>query len=219
MHTSTPSRLRLALSEWVNRFLASDPGLTRLRTATQAVVSVGLALLAEWIFVQAAHPLSVPASAPGADTINRAAGVMCLMIGAMICMNSTFIGPMYATVPKSIGGLLLVPTSLVIGIAIGLGLAPYGAIGLIAMVIVLGGLGFLRRFGANGFTIGQGLFLGDFQGMFLGRLTTIEGIGWITLASFIEPRRPLSSRTSFQSTPLLRRGMAHCGAITRTRTP
>ena len=169
----------------MNRFLASDPGMTRLRTATQAVVSVGVALLAEWIFVQIAHPLSVPESTPGADSINRAAGVMCLMLGAMIGMNSTFVGPMYATVKKAIGGLLLVPISLLVGIAIGLGLAPHGSIGLIAMVLTLGSLGFLRRFGANGFTIGQNLFLGDFQGMFLGRVTSFDQIGWIAVASFI----------------------------------
>lgn len=179
MHTSAPRPAPHATGEWLNRFLASDPGLTRLRTATQAVISVGLALLAEWIYVQTAHPLTVPASTPGAETINRAAGVMMLMAGAMVGMISTFIGPMYATARQGLGALLLLPASLFVGITIGLGLAPYGTIGLIAMVLVLGSTGFLRRFGATGFTIGQGLFMGDFLGMFLGRLTDLSGLGWI----------------------------------------
>lgn len=179
MHTPTPRPARLAPGEWLNRFLASDPGLTRLRTAAQAVVSVGIALLAEWIYVQIAHPLTVPEGTPGAEAINRAAGVMCMMAGAMVCMISTFVGPMYATTLKAIGALVLLPASLLVGIAIGLGLAPYGTTGLIVMVLILGASGFLRRFGANGFTIGQGLFMGDFLGMFLGRLTDLSGLGWI----------------------------------------
>lgn len=179
MHTTASSPARNALGEWLNRFLASDPGLTRLRTAAQAVVSVGVALLAEWVYVRTMHPLGVPADAPGAETINRAAGVMCMMAGAMVGMISTFIGPMYATARKGIGALILLAVSLLAGIVIGLGLAPYGTVGLIVMVLVLGSTGFLRRFGANGFTIGQGLFMGDFLGMFLGRLTDLSGLGWI----------------------------------------
>lgn len=172
-------RTRRAVAAWFNRFLASDPGLTRLRTALQTTSTVGAALLAEWMFFRAFSPLTVPPEAQGADVLNRAALVMAMMAGAMVAMISSFVAPMHARVWKALLALLLLPAAMTAGVAVALVLDPFPVLAVVVMVAILGGSGFLRRFGAYGFVVGQGLFMGDFLGFFLSRVTDVSGIGWI----------------------------------------
>ncbi|WP_105566923.1 FUSC family protein [Microbacterium halophytorum] len=182
--TATPpasgvGRTRRAVAEQLSRFVASDPGFSRLRSASFAVLAVGLALLAEWLFFRGFSPMAVPADSPGAGAANRAALVMAMMAGAMVAMVSSFVGPMFDSLGRAIGALLVVPTAMCAGAALGLLLAPWHVAALVVMVAILGAAGFLRRAGAWGFGIGQGLFMGNFFGVFLSRLTDISGIGWI----------------------------------------
>ncbi|MCF8587652.1 FUSC family protein [Gordonia liuliyuniae] len=168
-------RTRQRVDEWLNRFVASDPGLTRLRTAVQTVVSVAAVIGAEWIFVQFAHPLMVSGDSAAVAAENRAAGVM----GMMVVMVSNFAGPMFTTVRDGVVGLALLPCAMFVGVVAGLALADVRVVALLVMIATLGGAGFLRRFGAWGFVLGQGLFMGNFLGFFLGRLTDVSGVGWI----------------------------------------
>src|SRR5262245_25387138 len=52
-----PVRPRYAWLDWLS---GSDPGLNRLRLAVQVVVTVGVAIAAEWIFVLATRALLLP---------------------------------------------------------------------------------------------------------------------------------------------------------------
>jgi hypothetical protein len=42
---------------WIDRFVGSDPGLNRFRTALQTVLTIGLTLAAEALFVHFTHAL------------------------------------------------------------------------------------------------------------------------------------------------------------------
>ena len=177
--TTTAGRTRQTVNEWFNRFVASDPGLTRLRLAVQTVVSVAAVIGVEWLFVQFAHPLMVSGDSAAVAAENRAAGVMGMMAGAMVVMVSSFAGPMFTRVRDGLLGLALLPCAMFIGVVAGLALQDVKVVALAVMVVALGGAGFLRRFGAWGFVIGQGLFMGNFLGFFLGHLTDVSGVGWI----------------------------------------
>ncbi|WOC13895.1 FUSC family protein [Gordonia sp. MP11Mi] len=172
-------RTRQTADEWLNRFVASDPGLTRLRTAVQTVVSVAAVIGIEWMFVEFAHPLIVSGDSAAVVAENRAAGVMGMMVGAVVVMVSSFAGPMFTNVRDGVLGLALLPCAMFVGVVAGLALADIRVVALLFMIAALGGAGFLRRFGAWGFVLGQGLFMGNFLGFFLGRLTDVRGVGWI----------------------------------------
>jgi len=155
--------------------------LTRLRTAAQTALSVGAVLLLEWLFARTVRPLMIPGGTPAADAANQAVEAMAMMAGAMVVMVSTFAGPMFSTLGTGLLGLFLLPASMVAGIAVALALGSFKFLSLVTMVVILGGTGFLRRFGAWGFVIGQGLFMGNFLGFFLGRITDLGGLGWIAV--------------------------------------
>ncbi|MBO0810832.1 MAG: FUSC family protein [Microlunatus sp.] len=154
--------------EWWERFVASDPGLTRLRTAGQAVATIAAAMLAEYLLLRGSGQ-------------PQAAVVLAMMIGAVVGMLSTFIGPMFQRPLTLLASLALVPVPMVAGMALGLALAPFHLAALVSLVFVLAGAGYLRRFGPRGFYGGQLLFMGDFFGFVLGRMVTIADIGRLAL--------------------------------------
>lgn len=154
--------------EWWERFVASDPGLTRLRTASQAVATIGAAMLAEWLLVRGSGQA-------------KAAVVMAMMIGAVVGMISTFVGPMFQRPLAVLASLALVPVPMIGGMALGLALAPFHLAALVSLVVVLAAGAYLRRFGPRGFFGGQLLFMGDFFGFFLGRMVSIADIGQLAM--------------------------------------
>lgn len=159
--------------EWWERFLASDPGLTRLRTAGQAVATIAAAMLGEWLLARAS------------GQTNPAATVIAMMVGAVVGMISTFVGPMFQRPLAVLASLALVPLPMIGGMALGLALAPFHLVALASMVVVLAAGAYLRRFGPRGFFSGQLLFMGDFFGFFLGRLMSIGDIGHLALVVIV----------------------------------
>jgi hypothetical protein len=62
--------MQRARNGW-DRFLASDPGLNRLRNAPRGVLTIAVALLAEWLFVHSTGALQIRttgATAPAAKS-------------------------------------------------------------------------------------------------------------------------------------------------------
>src|ERR1700733_14404258 len=83
-----------ALLDWLD---STDPGLMRLRMATEVVVAIGVVVLAEWIFIRVTGALQVPIphGAPAAEaaelwTLNHALLVIGIMLGAILAMISGF---------------------------------------------------------------------------------------------------------------------------------
>jgi hypothetical protein len=81
-----------------DRFLASDPGLNRFRNALRGVLTIAVALGAEWLFVRSTGALQVQtpgATAPAARAAavamaNRDFYVIAMLLGAIIGLTSNF---------------------------------------------------------------------------------------------------------------------------------
>src|ERR1700679_743535 len=105
-----------ALLDWLD---STDPGLMRLRMATEVVVAIGVVVAAEWVFVRATGALQtpIPAHAPAAVaaelwTLNHALLVIGIMLGAILAMISAFGISMYATARTQLVTLLFLPVPL-----------------------------------------------------------------------------------------------------------
>jgi len=114
---------------WIDRMLGSDPGLNRLRSAALAVITIGLILAAEALFVRLTHALQVPGGAalPAAEAARAASAdheglVVMMMMGALVGLNSAF-GVNDAKAKGQLVTMLLLPVPLVAALAVGLSLA------------------------------------------------------------------------------------------------
>jgi len=50
---------------WIDHFAGSDPGLNRFRMAAESVLTIGVILAAEWLFVHFTHALQIQAHGAG----------------------------------------------------------------------------------------------------------------------------------------------------------
>jgi len=178
-------------SVWLDRLLGSDPGLTRLRTALQAVTIIGVAMLCEWWFVHATHALQLDAGDPTLAPLPPAARaatlaaqhhgmtVVAIMIGAIVGMTSSFGVAMYASRAQLFLGTLLIPVPMTGGVAAGLALGHHRPWALTLLVAVLTLGAYARRIGPAGFLGGQLAFMGAFFGYFLHEQIAIRDIGWL----------------------------------------
>ena len=188
-NSTTPTRpfepRRHTRVEWFDRFLSADPGLNRLRMALQVVVSIGAALLAERLFVHLTGALQQPLTglptelAAKAAAGNHAMLVMSMMVGAMICLMATFVGPMLPSVGRLYLTILLMPIPMIAGLAIGLATGKDRTLALTLLAVILAGGAYLRRFGPWGFLVGQLLFMGHFMGFFLGAEVPFSSLEWL----------------------------------------
>jgi len=176
---------------WWDQFLASDPGLNRLRLALQIVITIAVAMLAEWLFVRITHAMELDAT--GLPAAQRAAvaaqqhgiTVIAVMIGAVTGMVAAFSGGAFPDRLAQLRGLLAMPVLMVGGLALGLALAPYRAASLAMLVVILAVGAYCRRFGPLGFFGGQMVFMGDFFGFFLDGAVGIRDLGWLTAEIWI----------------------------------
>jgi len=178
---------RPVMPEWVDRFLGSDPGLTRLRMALQAVVTIGAAMAAEWLFVHLSHALQsdIPATAPAAQAaglaaLNHGMLVIAIMLGAVVGMLASFAGSMFTAPRAQLVTFLLMPVPMVAGLSLGLALGPHRVAALAVLAVVLTVGTYCRRFGPRGFLGGMVLFMGYFFGFFLHGEIALSDVGWLT---------------------------------------
>jgi uncharacterized membrane protein YgaE (UPF0421/DUF939 family) len=178
---AAPGVLTRLRGEWLDRFLGSDPGLNRLRTAAQTVITIALALVVERVFVAITHPMRVP-TGPGATASAAAANhahlVIALMIGAVIGMLSTFTVH-DATVRGQVITMLLMPVFMVPALTIGMVLGEHHYLSLAVLTLLMGVGTYLRRFGPRGFMAGNLLFMGDFFGLFLRSGLRLADLIWL----------------------------------------
>nr|BFE57384.1 FUSC family protein [Dactylosporangium thailandense] len=150
----------------IDRLRAYDPGGIRVRLAAQVAVTMTAAMAAEWLLVQARHD-PVP--------------VVPLMLGAVIALCGVFAAPMFDTPRQQALNLALIPIPVLGGMALGLALAPYQLWGFVAVIVVLTGGAYLRRFGPRGFFGGSFAFIGTFFGLFLHGVITLRSLGWLAV--------------------------------------
>ncbi|PRZ44281.1 fusaric acid resistance family protein [Antricoccus suffuscus] len=173
--------------EWFDRFLGSDPGMTRLRMALQGVITIACALLAEYLFVHLTGALEIdpgpvdlpPAQAAAIAGQHHAVLVIAMMLGAVTAMNGSFMAGSASSPGEQLINYLLMPIPLVAGLATGLALGAYRTLALLSLVIFLAVGAYCRRFGPRGFFGGTLLFMGGFFGFFLHSAIGLADIGWL----------------------------------------
>ena len=164
--------------------LGSDPGFIRLLTALQAVATIGVAMLAEDGFVRLTHALQIPSGAtdlPGSAIAAQHHGVLvvAILLGAIVGMIASFSSALFPTPRALLVALALMPIPMLIGLPVGLALAPYRLPALVSFAVILAAGGYLRRFGPRGLVGGMLLFIGDFFGFFLHGKVALKDLGWL----------------------------------------
>src|SRR5580704_13372402 len=171
-----------ALLDWLD---STDPGLMRLRMATEVVVAIGVVVAAEWIFVRVTGALQtpIPARAPAALaaelwSLNHALLVIGIMLGAILAMISAFGIGMYANARSQLVTLLFLPLPLLAMLAVGLSVhVRVASLALLAITLAIGT--YCRRFGPRGFMGGMLAFMGAFLGFFIQDYVTMSQFGWL----------------------------------------
>jgi uncharacterized membrane protein YccC len=174
--------------ELVDRFLGSDPGLNRLRSAVMSVLTIGLILWAEWLFVHLTHALQIqthgalPAGqATQVALANHDYLVIMMLLGAIIGMISGF-GVMDPDAKGQLITTLLLPIPMVAALALGIVLGGDRVLSLVLLALILALGTYFRRFGPRGVVSGLLLFMGFFFGFFLHGTIPAGDLGWVAAA-------------------------------------
>ena len=168
--------------DWLD---STDPGLMRLRMATEVVVVIGIVGAVEWIFVRATGALQtpIPASAPAAVaaelwSLNHALLVIGIMLGAILAMISGFGIGMYNAARSQLVTLLFLPLPLLAMLAVGLSVhVRVASLALLAITLAIGT--YCRRYGPRGFMGGMLAFMGAFLGFFIQDYVKMSQFGWL----------------------------------------
>jgi hypothetical protein len=170
---------------WLGWLAGTDPGLMRLRMAAEIVITIGVVIAAEWIFVRTTGALQtpIPAGAKPAVaaelwTLNHALMVIALMLGAILALISGFGVSMEATARGQLITLLFLPLPLMATLAGGLALhVRLASLASLAVVLAIGT--YCRRFGPRGFNGGALAFMGAFLGFFIQDYVKLGNFGWL----------------------------------------
>jgi hypothetical protein len=166
----------------IDQLVGSDPGLNRLRTALQGVTCIGLAILAEYVFVKGTGALQATAANAAESTAvaagNHALLVIAMLLGGMIGLI-TSMAVSDTTAIGQLVSMLIVPVPMFASLAFGLALGGHRAIMLTSFAVLLGAGGLARRWGQRGGLLGMPLFLGDFIGFFLHGVVAVGDLGWV----------------------------------------
>jgi Fusaric acid resistance protein-like len=176
-------RRRPALLDWLD---ASDPGQLRLRMAFEIVLTIGIVITAEWIFVRGTGALQVPippgtpaATAAELWTLNHSLMVIAMMFGAILAMMGGFGIGMLSKARAQLWFILFLPLPLLALLAIGLSVhVRLVSLALLAVVLAVGT--YCRRFGPHGFIGGNLAFMGAFLGFFIQDYVPMSDFGWLT---------------------------------------
>jgi uncharacterized membrane protein YccC len=176
--------------ELVDRFLGSDPGLNRLRTALMSVLTIGVILEAEWVLVHFTHALQIQtragAALPAAQATQLAVAnhdylVIMMLLGAILGMISGF-GVMDPDARGQLITVLFLPVPMFPALALGIAVGGHRVLSLVLLAVILAAGTYLRRFGPRGMVSGMLLFMGFFFGFFLHGTITPGDLGWVAVA-------------------------------------
>ncbi|MBB5157910.1 FUSC family protein [Saccharopolyspora phatthalungensis] len=136
-------------SEWWNRFLASDPSLRRLRTATRVTLSVALTLA-----------IMLPLLAWWGQPLPLA------LIGAVVAINAS-LGVNDPDRRQQQVTNLLMPLPTAFALLLAILTAPWPLVHALLFLVVIFVSTYVRRFGPRFFPLGMVAFMGYFFAMFL----------------------------------------------------
>ena len=185
----------------VDRFLGSDPGFNRFRSALMSVLTIGVILEAEWVLVHFTHALQIPTPVPAAQAAQVAVAnhdylVIMLLLGAILGMISGF----GVTDPDARGQLITVlflPLPMFPALALGIALGGHRVLSLVLLALILAAGTYLRRFGPRGMVAGMLLFMGFFFGFFLHGEISVSDLRWVAAALGVGDVVALAVRFTF----------------------
>jgi hypothetical protein len=171
---------------WADRFVGSDPGLNRLRLALQAVLTIGLALVAEALFVHFTHALQIQthgAALPAALAAKVAAAdhgflLIAMVIGSIVGLIST-LGVMDKTARDQLVTMLFLPVPLIAALTFGLVIGGYRIPALVCLPVILAIGMYGRRFGPRGSIAAMLLLPGYLVGFSPHKAVTLGDLGWL----------------------------------------
>jgi hypothetical protein len=177
-----PERIR---NRWVDLLVSSDPGLNRFRAAAQSVLTIAVALGAEWTFVRLTGALQIESGANSSVvTASKVAGAnhdllaIAMLLGAIVGLMASA-GVQDPSAKSQAMTLLILPIPIISALALGIGIGGHRVAALVVIALVLAAGTYLRRFGPRGFLAGQLLFIGYFVGFSLHSAVTIDDLGWL----------------------------------------
>ena len=170
---------------WFDRFVASDPGLGRLRFALQNTVTIAAILGAEWLFVHFTHALQIQtngahlAAAQAAQIagVNRYLLIIAMVLGGLVGLFSS-LGVLDPTPKRQLVSVLLLPVPAAAAFTLGLALSGHRLIDLILLPVVLAIANYGRRFGARGFAVGLCVSILFVIGVVSHDAVKIGQVGW-----------------------------------------
>jgi Fusaric acid resistance protein-like len=179
------SPVRKRRAAWLDWLAGTDPGLMRLRLATEIVCTIGVVLAAEWGFVRGTGALLLPVPAGASAGLvaelasaDHALTVIAMMLGAIVAMISGFAMTTEVGARSQLVTCLFLPVPLLATLAVGLSLHARAA-SLALMAVLLAAGTYCRRFGPRGSTGGVLAFMGAFLGFFVQDLVTVADMGWV----------------------------------------
>jgi uncharacterized membrane protein YccC len=159
-----------------------------LRSASLSLVTIGLILAAEAIFVRLTHALQVTGleGLPAAEASKAAAAnheylVVMMLLGAMVGMISSF-GVSDPKANDQLMTMVLLPIPMLATLTLGVALGGHRVLSLVLLPVITAGGTYLRRFGPRGLLSGILLFLGFFLGFFLHAALSLHDLGWVAAA-------------------------------------
>src|ERR1700722_19633977 len=172
--------------ELLDRFIGSDPGFNRLRTALMSTLTIGLILQAEWLLVHFTNALQIQAPkgvpVPAAVAVaNHDYLVIVMLLGAILGMISGF-GVMDPDAKGQMITVLFLPVPMFPALALGIAVGGHRILSLVLLAVILAAGTYLRRFGPRGVASGMLLFMGFFFGFFLHGTITTGDLGWVVAA-------------------------------------
>ena len=185
----------------VDRFLGSDPGLNRFRSALMSVLTIGVILEAELLFVRFTHALQIRTPVPAAQAAQVAVAnhdylVIMMLLGAILGMISGF-GVTDADAKGQLITVLFLPAPMFAALALGIALGGHRVLSLVLLALILAAGTYLRRFGPRGMVSGMLLFIGFFFGFFLHGEITPSDLGWVAAALGVGDAVALAVRFTF----------------------
>ncbi|MGW1875983.1 FUSC family protein [Streptomyces sp. NPDC001975] len=167
----------MAMIDAVDRYLGSDPGGERVRTATNGAIAVLAAIGASALLDARFHMFEVAASAPGAGVINHSAPLLVSILGASVALTASFV-----VGERTVRARALTTLIACLGMWAGLSLAtavhPHRLVGLVLLVAVPAVGAWFRRYGARAFATGFPIHVGYLIGFLAGGQIGVDQLAW-----------------------------------------
>jgi hypothetical protein len=165
------------LMDTLERYLGSDPGGERVRSAANAATAVLAASGVVALLERLSLAFEQSDSVPGADVMNHAARLMVLMLGATVALVSSFVVN-DATVSGRGRTSSIVAVGLFAGIALGVLVDQHRTVALVLLVAVPSVGAWFRRYGPRAFAATFSVHVGYLVGFLVGRQIGRGLLGW-----------------------------------------